>query len=169
MSEGDFIRIQVLADVDNIAAVNFNDYHIIDTVIDANNYEIILFWNLSPVDGPGSANVPNPAATAVGIAGTGGMVTIEKHTFNELSFRKWLERTYFSGWHACCSCRMGLPNDSMAVVDTRARVYNVKGLRIADTSIFPVKPNCNTQAPVYGIAQRLFELISAEEYDAYFL
>jgi choline dehydrogenase-like flavoprotein len=60
---------------------------------------------------------------------------------------------------------MGTPDDVTAVVDTRARVYNTKGLRVCDASIFPVKPNGNTQAPVYGIAQRVFELVSAEEYD----
>lgn len=168
LSEGDFIRLQVLGNVDNINAKNFNDYHIIDEVIDNDNYDIVLFWNPTPIGGPGSSAETNPALLAIGGSGIGGMVTVEKHIFNELSFRKWLERTYFSGWHACCSCRMGLPNDSMAVVDTRARVYNTKGLRIADCSIFPVKPNCNTQAPAYGIAQRLFELVSDEEYDNYF-
>lgn len=168
LTEGDFIRMQVQSDVDNIDAVHFNEFHVVDNVVDGDNYEIVLFWNPSPVDGPGSLPIANPAAAAVGVVGTGGPVYIEKHTFNEKLFRQWLERTYFSGWHACCSCRMGLPTDSMAVVDTRARVYNTKGLRIADCSIFPVKPDCNTQAPAYGITQRLFELISVEEYDNYF-
>lgn len=170
LSEGDFIKISGISSaVDSIPIENFNDYHIVDNVVDTDNYEIVLFWNQSPIGGPGSSKVASPAVSASGVSGTGGDVTIEKMTFNETKFRKWLERTYASGWHACCSCRMGNPDDSMAVVDTRGRVYNTKGLRISDCSIFPIKPNCNTQAPAYGITQRLFELVSAEEYDNFFL
>lgn len=166
LSVGDFVKFSgVTGTVDGIDAIHFNDYHIVDEIVDSDTYEILLFWNRTPTGGPGSSIIDSPAASASGASGVGGDVTIEKMTFNELKFRKWLERTYFSGWHKCCSCKMGLPDDESAVVDTRARVYDVKGLRITDASIFPVKPNANTQAPAYGITQRLFEMISVEEYD----
>jgi hypothetical protein len=126
--------------------------------------------------GTGTVFTMSAAQTLTGVTVTGSIslsVTdtrlngIEVHTlrFDRAKFRTWLKTHYFSGWHSCCSCRMGKPTDSMAVVDTRARVYNTKGLRVVDCSIFPVKPNANTQAPAYGIAQKIFELVSVEEYD----
>ena len=133
-------------------------------VIDADNYDIILFWNVTPLGGPGSSNEPSPAPTSSGVGG-GSTVTVSTLRFDEGKFRTWLKTHYYSGWHGCCTCRMGKVDETMAVVDTRARVYDTQGLRVSDCSIFPVKPNCNTQAPVYGITQRLFELISVEEYD----
>lgn len=163
LDETDIIKISgVTGNVNGIDAVHFNDYHFIDNVIDANNYEIVLKWNVTPVD---SSPIPSPGISSVAGTGGGSEVRVDKMVFNEIKFRKWFKQTYFSGWHPCCSCRMGRPDDENAVVDTRARVYDTKGLRIADASIFPKKPNANTQAPVYGITQRLFELISVEEYD----
>ncbi|PQE14616.1 choline dehydrogenase protein [Rutstroemia sp. NJR-2017a BVV2] len=40
-------------------------------------------------------------------------------------------------WHASSSCKMGTSNDSMAVVDSQARVFGVTGLRVVDSSAFP--------------------------------
>jgi len=68
-------------------------------------------------------------------------------------------------WHGSQSCRMGKPEDETAVVDTRARVYDILGLRICDTSVFPTNPNANSMAPLYGLTLKLFDLISVEEYD----
>lgn len=165
---GDMIKISgVNAPVDNIAPENFNDYHIVYK-IDDNAYDIILFWNKTPLGGPGSSSEPNPAQGAIGQTDVGGSVTIHTLYFDEGKFAKWLLNHYYSGWHACCTLRMGKPDDSLAVVDSRARVYEAKGLRVVDASIFPTKPNANTQAPVYGLTQKLFDLISEEEYDHLF-
>lgn len=165
---GDMIRISgITSDIDNIAPENFNEYHIVYK-IDDDNYDIILFWNVTPTGGPGSSPTPNPAAAAVGavtVFNTTGSVFIDTLRFDQSKFQEWLLTHYYSGWHPCCSCRMGLFDDEQAVVDTRARVYDVKGARVVDASIFPVKPNCNTQAPCYGIAQKIFDLVSVEEYD----
>lgn len=165
LSVGDFVKIgDVLVNVNGIDKSHFNDYHIVTTVAE-DSFEFVLLWNKSPVGGPGSNAIASPGLTATTGTYSGPFFTLEKMTFDEKKFREWLKQTYFSGWHKCCSTKMGLPNDATSVVDTRARVYNTKGLRVCDAGIFPVKPNANTQAPVYGITQRLFELISVEEYD----
>lgn len=165
---GDMVKMGgVTGPVNGSPAKNFNDYHIV-YVRDDSNYDIILFWNLTPLGRDPSTTAPiidpSPAPTSSGAAG-GNTVTVSTLRFDEGKFRTWLKSHYFSGWHGCSTARMGKANDAMAVVDTRARVFDTKGLRVSDCSIFPVKPNANTQAPAYGITQRLFELISVEEYD----
>ena len=43
-------------------------------------------------------------------------------------------------WHATSTCAMGAINDTKAVVDSRARVIGVQGLRVVDASAFPLLP-----------------------------
>ena len=52
-----------------------------------------------------------------------------------------------SAYHPCGTCRMGRPDDPMAVVDPDCRVIGVDGLRVADSSIFPRITNGNINAP----------------------
>jgi choline dehydrogenase len=47
-----------------------------------------------------------------------------------------------------------------AVVDPELNVIGTEGLRIADASVIPVIPTCNTQAPVIAIAERAVDLIT---------
>jgi choline dehydrogenase-like flavoprotein len=63
-------------------------------------------------------------------------------------------------YHAVGSCRMG--NDEDSVVDPQLRVRGVDGLRVMDTSIMPVIPAGNTQAPTMAMAWRAADLILAE-------
>lgn len=41
-------------------------------------------------------------------------------------------------FHASCTCKMGARDDSHAVVDSRAKVFGVDGLRVVDVSAFPI-------------------------------
>jgi choline dehydrogenase len=41
-------------------------------------------------------------------------------------------------WHASSTCSMGRLNDTNAVVDSKARVIGVEGLRVVDASAFPM-------------------------------
>ncbi|MEL7469626.1 MAG: choline dehydrogenase [Pseudomonadota bacterium] len=52
-----------------------------------------------------------------------------------------------SAYHPCGTCKMGAPDDPMAVVDPDCRVIGVANLRVADSSIFPRIPNGNLNGP----------------------
>jgi choline dehydrogenase len=63
------------------------------------------------------------------------------------------------GHHASCSCRMGRPDDPMAVVDSRFRVIGTKALRIVDASVFPRIPGFFIVTPIYMISEKASEVI----------
>jgi choline dehydrogenase len=44
---------------------------------------------------------------------------------------------------------------------TELRVHGISGLRVADASVLPSAPSGNTNATVYGIAERAAHLIQA--------
>ena len=52
-----------------------------------------------------------------------------------------------SAFHPCGTCKMGSKDDPMAVVDEHCRVIGMDGLTVADSSIFPLIPNGNLNAP----------------------
>ncbi|RAL07942.1 GMC family oxidoreductase [Aspergillus homomorphus CBS 101889] len=58
-------------------------------------------------------------------------------------------------WHASCTCKMGVRNDSMAVVDHRARVFGVSDLRVVDASAFPILPPGHPQSTCYMLAEKI--------------
>ena len=72
---------------------------------------------------------------------------------------EYLRRTACLTWHPVGTCRMG--SDETAVVDPELRVKGIGGLRIADASIMPTTPSCNTNAPTIMIGERAAELIRA--------
>ena len=58
------------------------------------------------------------------------------------------------GHHGGGTCKMGLENDSMAVVDQDCKVYGIEGLRVCDMSIVPISihwPNIN----LYPVAEKV--------------
>ena len=60
-------------------------------------------------------------------------------------------------FHCCGSAKMG--RDAMAVTDHRLRVHGMDGLTIADASVIPIIPTCNTHAPVTMIAERAADFL----------
>jgi choline dehydrogenase len=59
-----------------------------------------------------------------------------------------------SAYHPSCSCRMGSPQDPLAVVDPQARVIGVEGLRVVDSSIMPSITTGNLNAPTLMLAEK---------------
>ncbi|MFT4054125.1 MAG: GMC family oxidoreductase N-terminal domain-containing protein [Novosphingobium sp.] len=68
-----------------------------------------------------------------------------------------VRRIALCGTHAVRSCRMG--RDAGSVVDERARVRGVHGLRVVDCSIMPGLISGNTNAPAMATGWRAAELI----------
>ena len=59
-----------------------------------------------------------------------------------------------SAYHPSCSCKMGGPQDRMAVVDPDTRVYGLEGLRVVDSSIMPSVTTGNLNAPTIMLAEK---------------
>ncbi len=59
-----------------------------------------------------------------------------------------------SAYHPCGTARMGRADDPGAVVDPENRVIGVDGLRLADSSIFPLIPNGNLNAPSIMVGEK---------------
>jgi 5-(hydroxymethyl)furfural/furfural oxidase len=87
---------------------------------------------------------------------------VEGFTFDEVmnddeAMEAFVRTAAIGVWHASCSCRMGRPDDPMAVVDTQGRVKGIQGLRVVDASIFPVVPCANTNLPTLMVAEKIAE------------
>lgn len=71
--------------------------------------------------------------------------------------REFARRSVGTYHHQAGTCRMG--GDELAVVDPALRTRGVEGLRIADASIMPVVPSCNTNAPAIMVGEKAADLI----------
>src|SRR5712671_2905881 len=85
---------------------------------------------------------------------------VEGFTFDQVmrddeALEAFVRKAAIGVWHASCTCRMGLPDDPMAVVDPQGRVKGIQGLRVVDASIFPVVPCANTNFPTLMAAEKI--------------
>ncbi|WP_341862077.1 choline dehydrogenase [Gymnodinialimonas sp. 57CJ19] len=64
-----------------------------------------------------------------------------------------------SAYHPCGTARMGRRDDPMSVVDPENRVIGVEGLRLADSSVFPLIPNGNLNAPSIMVGEKAADAI----------
>jgi choline dehydrogenase len=77
---------------------------------------------------------------------------------NREEIAKWVANNAW-GHHASCSCRMGRPDDPLAVVDSRFRVIGTKNLRVVDASVFPRIPGFFIVTPIYMISEKATDAI----------
>ncbi|XP_044261103.1 glucose dehydrogenase [FAD, quinone]-like [Tribolium madens] len=61
--------------------------------------------------------------------------------------------------HQVATCKMGPRNDPEAVVDPELKVYGVRGLRVADTSVIPIPLTAHTNVPAFMIGEKASDLI----------
>jgi choline dehydrogenase len=66
------------------------------------------------------------------------------------------------GHHACGTCKIGADDDAYAVLDSRFRVRDTRGLRVVDASIFPKIPGLFILSAVYMIAEKAADAIIAD-------
>ncbi len=64
-----------------------------------------------------------------------------------------------TAYHPIGTARMGPDHDRTSVVDGALRVRGVRRLRVADASIMPNMPSCNTAAPTMAIGEKAADLI----------
>ncbi|PTP68610.1 choline dehydrogenase [Vibrio splendidus] len=72
---------------------------------------------------------------------------------------EWVKQNVESAYHPSCGCKMGSDDDPMAVLDEECRVRGVDNLRVVDSSVFPIIPNGNLNAPTIMVAERASDLI----------
>lgn len=66
-----------------------------------------------------------------------------------------IQRSAAASYHASATCAMGKAEDPMAVLDSKARVYGVRGLRVVDASAFPVLPPGHPSSTIYALAEKI--------------
>ena len=85
----------------------------------------------------------------------------ELNTDNELN--DFIRDAVESAYHPCGTCKMGAPNDPMAVVDPELRVIGVDRLRVIDSSIFPRITNGNLNGPSIMTGEKGSDLVLGKQ------
>ena len=67
----------------------------------------------------------------------------------------YLRQSVSTVYHASCTCKMGVENDEMAVIDSKARVFGTKGLRVVDASSFPMLLPGHPSGTIYALAEKI--------------
>ncbi len=76
------------------------------------------------------------------------------HATSDEAIDQFIREHAESAYHPCGTCRMGSATDRKAVVDPQCRVIGLKGLRVADSSIFPAIPNGNLNGPTLMLGEK---------------
>ena len=85
----------------------------------------------------------------------------DKDLASDDALDRWLlqEATTYS--HISCTCRMGLADDPLAVVDQYGKVHGMEGLRVVDASIMPDLVRAPINPAVIMVAERVADFIQA--------
>jgi len=77
-----------------------------------------------------------------------------KHITTDAEIDEFIRDKVESAYHPCGTCRLGRPDDPMAVVDEDTRVIGLQGLRVADSSIMPLITTGNLNAPTIMLGEK---------------
>ena len=75
------------------------------------------------------------------------------------TIREFVRREVTPGQHISCTCKMGPPNDPMAVVDQYGKVHGLQNLRVVDASIMPDCVRANTNVTTMMIGEHISDFI----------
>jgi len=75
---------------------------------------------------------------------------------------RWMRSRLATAIHACGTCKMGPSPAGGDVVDQYGRVHGVTGLRVADTSIFPLAPSRGPAATAIMVGERIADFIRTD-------
>jgi choline dehydrogenase len=95
----------------------------------------------------------SPAVSPV-LAG-GGEIVRGAAVTSDADLLAYIRSTVSTIWHASSTSAMGKATDALAVVDSKARVLGVAGLRIVDASVFPRAVPGHPQATIYALAEKM--------------
>jgi 5-(hydroxymethyl)furfural/furfural oxidase len=93
-------------------------------------------------------------------------VTIDELLTDDRAMTAFVTRNVGGTWHPSGTCRMGAPDDPLAVTDARGAVYGVEGLYVCDASLMPSIPCANTNVPTIMIAERVAEGLRATSHES---
>ncbi|KIM36177.1 GMC oxidoreductase [Hebeloma cylindrosporum] len=85
----------------------------------------------------------------------------ELHTKSDKELEEIVRERVETLYHPTSTCRMA-PLEEGGVVDSKLRVYGIKGLRVCDASIFPEIVSGHTAGAVLASAEHLAEIIKEE-------
>lgn len=89
--------------------------------------------------------------------------TMEGLLNDDAALTEFVRKHVGGTWHPSGTCRMGSPDDPMAVTSPTGRVYGVEGLRVCDASLMPSIPCANTNIPTIMIAERIADFIRGSQ------
>ena len=78
---------------------------------------------------------------------------------DDAAISEYARRAAHTVYHPAGTARMGAAGDPLAVVDPELRVRGVRGLRVADASVFPTLPSANPMVTVLMVGERAADLI----------
>ncbi|KAI9334659.1 hypothetical protein DFJ73DRAFT_764063 [Zopfochytrium polystomum] len=85
----------------------------------------------------------------------GSAVTSDDQIIDYIKKNAW-------GHHACCTAKIGIDGDGMAVLDSGFRVRGAKNLRVVDASVFPKIPGLFIVTPIYMVSEKAADVIIAD-------
>ena len=77
-----------------------------------------------------------------------------EHVRSDEALDRYISEHVESAYHPCGTCKMGEEGDPDAVVDPECRVIGVEGLRVADSSTFPLITNGNLNGPTIMLGEK---------------